>query len=154
MATYATVDDLRASYFEGDIPDSLDAKLTVKLDEAEEIVRSLVPGGDLAAWITAGRTNAARVRMVLCNMVLRVLRNPTGVSTQSAGPFSMTLDRTVASGSLWLTREDRRLLGLAGAAQSVEMVDDALPYLAGGPRARTARGCVETSNASTCEDWP
>jgi Phage protein Gp19/Gp15/Gp42 len=133
VAVYATVDDLRDSYFEGDIAASLDEKLTVKLDEAEEIVSSYLPNGDIPAWIAAGNTNAKRVRMVLCSMVLRVLRNPTGANTQSAGPFSMTLDKAVASGKLWLTRDDRRLLGLRRGAQSVEIVDDALPLLARSP---------------------
>ena len=133
MATYATVDDLRNSYFEGDLAEALTPKLEVKLDEAEEILRSYVPGGDLAAWVTAGYTNPARLRMVLCNMVLRVVRNPTGATTQAAGPFSMSLDKAVASGHLWLTSKDRRLLGLLRGAGSVEMVDDALPLLARSP---------------------
>lgn len=145
MATYATVDDLRASYFEGDLPESLNDKLEVKLDEAEEILRSYVPGGDLAAWVAAGHTNPDRLRMVLCSMVLRVVRNPTGAATQSAGPFSMSLDKAVASGRLWLTRDDRRLLGLRRGAQSVEMVDDALRCL---PVSPFGPWPVERSNAT------
>jgi len=88
---------------------------------------------------------------VLCNMVLRIVRNPTGASTQTAGPFSQTLDRQVAAGRLLLTRDDRLLLGLAAGATSVEMSDDALPYLARSPH-RPAP--IVRSNGPECgDDW-
>lgn len=132
MATYATPDDLRAR-FEGDLPESADERLVVKLDDAERLLSRYVPSRDIAAHILAGRATAEDVRQVLCNMVLRVLRNPTGANSQTAGPFSMSLDRQVAAGRLWLTRDDRRLLGLQAGAQSAEMVDDALPCLARSP---------------------
>jgi hypothetical protein len=150
VSIYATFEDLQIRYLDGTIPAELEPKLDVKLDEAEDMLASRVANGDLAAWIVAGHTTAARIKTVLCNMVLRVVRNPTGATTQAAGPFSMSLDKAVASGKLWLTREDRRLLGLLGSAESIEIVDDALPYLARG------RGevCVERSNADTCwDDW-
>lgn len=149
MATFATVDDLRDSYFEGDIPEALNPKLEVKLDEAERMVARWVPGRDIAAFIAAGHATANDVKQVLCNMVLRIVRNPGGASSQSAGPFSMTLDRQVAAGRLLLTRDDRRLLGLQTGATSVEMVDDALPHLARSPHRPNP---VYRSNRSCCED--
>lgn len=151
MSIYATVDDLRNS-FEGDIAPEQEPKLQHKLDEAEEIVASVVRGGDIAAHIASGRTNANRVRIVLCNMVLRWLRNPSGSQTQTAGPFSQTLDKTVAAGKLFLTRDDRRLLGLRRGPVSVELVDDALLYPHRPPR----RLEPELSNFSPeyFEDWP
>lgn len=151
MPTFASVDDLRDSYFEGEIPASLDPKLEVKLDEAERLIAARLPGKDIAAHIAAGRTTAADVKQVLCNMVLRIVRNPTGASTQTAGPFSQTLDRQVAAGRLLLTRDDRLLLGLQAGAASVEMTDDALPYLAHSPH-RPAP--VVRSNGPECgDDW-
>lgn len=133
MSTYASLDDLRLE-FEGELPETLDDHLQQKLDDAEEILASYVRGRDLAAHIAAGRTTPALVRLVVCDMVLRVRRNPGGVSQQSAGPFSVNLDQAVASGKLYLTRDDKRRLGLRSGPVSVEMVDDALPYLAGSPR--------------------
>lgn len=148
---YASVDDLRASYFEGEIPESLDPKLEVKLDEAERMVARYVPGKDIAAHIAAGRATAGDIKQVLCNMVLRIVRNPAGASTQSAGPFSMTLDRQVAAGRLLLTRDDRRLLGLQTGAMSVEMTDDALSCLARSPHRPFP---VIRSNGPECgDDW-
>ena len=146
---YASVDDLRASYFEGEILESLDPKLEVKLDEAERMVARYLPGTDIAAHIAAGRATAGDIKQVLCNMVLRIVRNPAGASTQSAGPFSMTLDRQVAAGRLLLTRDDRRLLGLQTGATSVEVVDDALSHLARSPHRQHP---VYRSNRSCCED--
>lgn len=132
MSTYASLEDLRLE-FEGTLDEDQDERLQQKLDNAEEILASYVRGRDLAAHIAAGRTTTALVRLVVCDMVLRVLRNPAGVSQQSAGPFSVNLDQAVASGKLYLTRDDKRRLGLRAGPVSVEMVDDALPYLAGSP---------------------
>ena len=151
MATYATVDDLR-DRFEGDIPDSLEEKLTVRIEDAELIVARPMRG-DIAAWIAAGKTTAAEVKMVLCNMVLRVLRNPTGTTTQSAGPFTATLDKAVASGKLFLTRDDRKALGLRRGRVSVEMEDDALA----SPLRPPTQDWCERSNYSPeyyDPDWP
>lgn len=150
MATFATVDDLRDSYFEGDIPEALDPKLEVKLDEAERMVARWVPGKDIAIYIASGRATAGDVKQVLCNMVLRIVRNPGGASAQSAGPFSMTLDRQVAAGRLLLTRDDRRLLGLQTGATSVEMADDALPHLARSPHRQNP--VYRSNRSSCCED--
>jgi hypothetical protein len=133
VSVYASLEDLRLE-FEGTLAEDQDDKLQQKLDNAEEIVASYVRGRDVAAHIAAGHTTAALVRLVVCDMVLRVLRNPAGVAQQSAGPFSVQVDQAVASGKLYLTRDDRRRLGLRSGPVSVEMVDDALPYLAGSPR--------------------
>ncbi len=151
MATYATVDDLRDRY-EGDIPESLEEKLTVRIEEAELIVARPMRG-NIAAWIAAGKTSAAEVKMVLCNMVLRVLRNPGGTTVQSAGPFAQTLDKAVASGKLFLTRDDRRALGLRRGPTSIEMKDDALAR----PLRPPTQDWCERSNFSPeyyDPDWP
>lgn len=123
MSTYATVQDVKDRY-EGVIPDSSDPAVQTKLDDAEEFLAARA--GDIAARITAGKTTARRVKMVLCNMILRVLRNPTGTRQENAGPFGRSFDQAVASGKLFLTRDDRMLLGLVGGATTVQVGDDAL----------------------------
>lgn len=123
---YATVEDLRTR-FEGTIPESSAPMLDAKIGQAERIIRARLHE-EIAAAIAAARTTAEDVRDVLCDMVLRTLRNASGVTAQSAGPFSQSFDAAVASGKLWLTRENRLQLGLRRRRSgSAELVDDALP---------------------------
>jgi Phage protein Gp19/Gp15/Gp42 len=143
---YATVDDLRER-FEGTIPDSSTVMLESKIGQAERLITATLRA-DIGDWILAGRTTAADVQDVVCDMVLRPVRNPGGVIAQAAGPYSQTFDSAVASGQLWLTRENRLQLGLRRfRSGSAEMVDDALPYVLSPPRT------VELSNARQPGDW-
>jgi len=125
---YVTVDDLRDRY-EGVIAASSDVALSIKIEQAERLIRARLHA-EIADWITAGHTTAEDVADVVADMVLRTVRNTTGVTAQSAGPFSQTFDASVASGKLWLTRENRMQLGLRRTRSgSAELVDDALPYI-------------------------
>lgn len=123
MSTYVTVGDVRAR-FEEDIPAADEPKLQQKLDDAEVYLAREV--GDLANLLAGGKVTDAELRIVLCNMVIRVLRNPSGIRSETAGPFSRTLDANVSSGKLFLTREDKALLGLRRGAVSAELVDESL----------------------------
>lgn len=128
MGQYATLSDLIDSY-EGTIPEDQHARWELRINQAERLIQAQArsAGTTIESLITRERTTAADVRDVVCAMVARVLRNPTGVATQAAGPFSVTAAPTVASGNLWLTREDRQQLGLRRrTGGSVELVDDAL----------------------------
>ena len=49
------------------------------------------------------------------------------MTAQTAGPFSQTFDVAVASGKLWLTRENRMQLGLTRRTGPAEIVDESLP---------------------------
>lgn len=140
MATYAQLEDLLSRY-EQPIPESSSAVVETRLDEAERLIRATMraAGLDLEEMITAGRTTADDVTDVICGMVARMLRNPTGAVSQSAGPFSMSVDPVAASGKLWLSREDKLKLGIRRrGGVSVELVDDALPCILRNP---------------TCVDW-
>lgn len=133
MSLFATPDDVAARY-DGEIPDGQLAYIDQRLSDAELVVTAT--GGDITSRIIAGKTTAAAVRLVLCNMVIRILRNADGVRTQTVGPFSYTLDMQVASGRLFVSREDRRLLGLRPGASTVTLTDDALPTLPARPVCR------------------
>jgi hypothetical protein len=96
------------------------------IDKAEAVLGT-VPG--LAARITAGTVSASSLRHVIAAMVVRVLRNPEGKRSETAGDYSYEL----ASGSsgesgMYLTAAERRLLGVGGQANSIRLVDDALEY--------------------------
>ena len=126
MATYASVDDVRLRY-EAPIPEAQIEFVEQKLNDAEMILASRI--GDIAAQITAATISVTAVRFVLCNMVMRVLRNPQGMRTQMAGPFSYTADREIAAGRLYVSREDFRLLGRHASAASVPLADPALEHV-------------------------
>lgn len=126
MPVWASVEDVRAR-FETDLPPAVEQRVRVRLEDAEAILTQ--QAGDLAARVEAGKTTPELVRIVLCDMVLRLLRNPAGARSQTAGPFAITLDQAVSSGKLVVTREDRRRLGLRGRATTLPVRDDALHHL-------------------------
>jgi hypothetical protein len=96
------------------------------LNRAEREVRRKVA---VEARVLLGTTTLDDVRDVLVDMVLRVLRNPQGTSSQTTGPFSQVLDRSVASGRLELTIPDRERLGMITSSGSVSVADDGLVRL-------------------------
>jgi hypothetical protein len=125
VAVYATVEDVELEY-DGTIPPSQIDWVDNKLTSAEVILLNTVR--DLPARIDAGTVTIDAVRIVLCNMVIRLLNNPKGIRTQSAGPFSYTLGREVSVGHLYMTNSDKRLLGLP-RAQSIALNDAGIPFV-------------------------
>lgn len=121
MATYATVDDVVAEY-DGTITDDQIEYIERKLTSAELVVKAVA--GDIGARIGSGATSFEAVKLVLCNMVIRLLRNPEGVRTQTVGPFSVSLDSGASSAQLVITREDRQLLGLKARSRGTVTLDD------------------------------
>lgn len=121
MSTYAQVEHVEDAFRPlgpREIP-----HVQATLDRAErEVARSV----DVAARITAGLTTLDDVRDCLVSMVTRLLRNPGGVRSQSSGPFSQVIDASVASGRLEITRAERRMLGMAAGAVTVDVVDPAI----------------------------
>jgi hypothetical protein len=77
---------------------------------ASAIIRAKVPTVD--ARVTSGVLNADIPALVCAQMVLRVLRNPSGIAAETVGPYSVTYGSTgtEASGRLTLTDEDVALL--------------------------------------------
>ena len=53
---------------------------------------------NLDADITAGLLDPELAALTVANMVLRVLRNPSGLRAETTGPFSRTYDTTAAAG--------------------------------------------------------
>jgi hypothetical protein len=75
---------------------------------ASGIVRVRVPSVD--ARITEGTLDRQLVADVVASMVLRAIRNPTGVRTETVGPVSYTVDSNVAAGYLYLDPAELALL--------------------------------------------
>jgi hypothetical protein len=124
MSVYAQVEHVEDAY----------RRLTVTeigtvqslLDRAERKVTGKI---DVPARVLTGRTTLLDVRDVLVDMVIRVLRNPQGTTSQTTGPFSQVLDRSVASGRLEITLEDRERLGMISSSGSASVADDGLARL-------------------------
>jgi hypothetical protein len=96
------------------------------LDRAERIVTRKV---NVPARVVNGLTTLDDVRDVLVDMCLRVLRNPRGTSSQTTGPFSQVIDRSVASGRLELTLDDRERLGMITTSGTAPLGDPGLVRL-------------------------
>ena len=125
MGVYA---DVRAVELEWNRQVSGDALAHVNwlIDKAESVLVT-IPG--LSARITTGTVTAANLRFVVAAMVVRVLRNPEGKRSETAGDYSYELASGSSGDPAWsLTSAERRLLGLGGRASSIRLVDDALEY--------------------------
>lgn len=113
--TITQVQDVRAAY-EGDIPSERDPWLAGRIAAAELMLTGHV--GDLSEWVDADMHRRARIVEVVSGMVLRLVRNPRALRSESEtiGPtsYSTSVDPRAASGTLWVTREDLALLGVHG----------------------------------------
>lgn len=122
MEPFATVDELELSWPAITPAQAEDAPQ--KLVEASLIIRALKP--DIDALILAELMDPDLPKMVVCGMVKRALKTPDagggiGTQQQTAGPFSQSFTYTNPDGNLYLSKLDRKLLGI-GAARAF-MVD-------------------------------
>lgn len=109
------------------VPDGSEAHVDYLIDKAERLVRSKV--SNLSARLLAGSISEADVRDVVCDMVLRVLRNPDGYRYEAAGDYSYQRDLTVAGGTLVISQSElARLRGNLGQVTSVPVGDNALRH--------------------------
>lgn len=74
------------------------------LRAASKIVRARFP--QLDAQLAAGSLDRDVVALAVTNMVLRVLRNPGGLRSETVGPFSRSWDTRVAAGLLVITDDE------------------------------------------------
>ena len=112
--SYTTVQDVEAEWNQ-QVPDGSLVHVQRLIEKAERLLVRRIP--DLADRIDDDRLTEADVVDVVCSMVLRVLRNPTGFRSESAGDYSYSADAASASGRIQLLPSERRLLvgGTGGA---------------------------------------
>ncbi|WP_151898278.1 MULTISPECIES: hypothetical protein [unclassified Streptomyces] len=103
MADFATVEDLRARLLGRDLTTDEEAKAPALLTDATAIILARFPYLDPLAPppVAVG---------VCCAMVLRVLRNPSGLRTEAIDDYSYTIDSSRSAGELYLTQEEARTL--------------------------------------------
>jgi hypothetical protein len=83
--------------------------------DVENMLKVRAPDKDL------NNLDPTSVQQVVANAVVRVLRNPDGYRSESAGGISYTVDTRAAAGFLTILDEEWRLLGLSssGGAYSI-----------------------------------
>jgi hypothetical protein len=93
-----------------------------RLNDAERMIKRRVP--DLDAQIVAGTIDQDDVVMIEADMVLRLIRNPDGYTSETDGNYSYTISQQVSSGKLEVLPDEWDLLGIkTGGIYSIR------PYL-------------------------
>lgn len=125
-ARYVTAQDVAARY-DGQLPAG--EWVATLVNDAEQVIRDEVPGLD--ARVADGRVSVDTLKRVVAAMVLDVVRNPAGFTSQTAGEFSYSYGggKTPAGGRLQLSGADRRALVGRPRARTLPDVDTALPLL-------------------------
>lgn len=128
----AAVGDVRAQY--GTLTVDQEILTSWLLRVASKLVRGRFPNID--TQVTAGKLDPDVVALGVANMVLRVLRNPGGLRSETVGPFSRTYDTGQAAGLVVISDQEAAnftpvVVGAAAAAIGTIFVR---PGLAPAPR--------------------
>lgn len=119
---FATVADLEARW--RPLTPTETTTATALLDDASAMIRAEAPGIDQR--VDDGQLDPAVPLMVVCRMVKRAMHTSgDGVTQQqqTAGPFSQMLSFSNPQGDMYLTKADRRMLGIGRQrAFSIDLV--------------------------------
>lgn len=83
--------------------------VNTKIDEAVRELLSYIP--NLLSRIEQGLVDKDFVTDKVIGSVLRVVRNPEGLETETEGDYSYRLNKTVASGDIWYLERDLVAMG-------------------------------------------
>ena len=113
--------DLEASY-EGELDlDNLDEWYQEKVDEAVRLLIRKVPSvvSRMASYnpTTGAGLDPAFVKDKVIGAVLRVLRDPEGIQSETEGNYSYKRNPIVASGNIWYTKDELADLGVNRAVK-------------------------------------
>lgn len=124
MGEFATTEDVELAWNQPVTGGAVDY-VEYLIGKAERLVRDKVP--QLDARILAGKLATETVGDVVVDMVVRLLRNPEGLSSESAGDYSYQRNAATGEGRITMHSDEvARLRGNAGAVSSVPVGDDAL----------------------------
>lgn len=143
MATWVTGEDVTNRWVGDGAPEPTNPVLLTKIDDAEEIIGVELP--DVGERVEAGTLTVARLRMVVASMVERAFRNPRKMRTdgESTGATSVQLTYSEDKpGALWLTDEERLILGFGPLVKRGAFTIDPTPAAA-----------ADFTLASACLDW-
>lgn len=118
------------------------------INDAESVVLAEYPR--IQARITDGALPLSTVVMVVSRMVMRVLRNPEGLSysQMSTGPFSQGKNYGTGNADIWMTSDEEQLLApkRKGKAYEVNLGAHALPGIPVPTSLMNGDGYIETPN--------
>jgi hypothetical protein len=120
---FAAIGDVAAQY--GSMTPAEESLAGWLLRAASNMVRARQPNID--QQIAAGTVSGDMAALAVTNMVLRVLRNPGGLRSETVGPFSRSYDTTVAAGLLVLTDDELALLSPSGTAATAAAIGEMRP---------------------------
>lgn len=106
---YATAADVEGRLVGRTLDVDEAAIVETRLDDVEALIQARIP--DLDDKITSGTLNQRLVVMVEAEAVLRLIRNPEGMTQETDGNYSYSIDAKVASGRLSILPEEWTLLG-------------------------------------------
>lgn len=109
---HVTTFEVVAKGYKPAVPDSDREFVEDAIDEAELILENRL--GPLDQWVAAGDTEkrTRRLRRVVTRMVRRVMRNPSGLTTETDGDYSYARASALASGEIYVGAAEWRLLGI------------------------------------------
>lgn len=84
--------------------------IQTRLDDVEELIRLRIP--DLDDKVALGEIRERLIVMVEAEAVLRLIRNPEGLTQETDGNYSYSISSRVSSGVLEILPEEWRLLGV------------------------------------------
>lgn len=114
---YATVEMVRESAYGIDIPDEVNEEIAALIVKAER--RLLARVKSIPVRIKDGRLSEEVVGDVVTDMVLRVVRNPEGMTSEQAEGFGYRVDWGAASGRIHVTKEDLLHLGIGARGHAL-----------------------------------
>jgi hypothetical protein len=118
--------DLEESY-EGELDlENLDEWYQQKIDEAVRLLIRKAPNivARMAAYdpVTGTGLDPEFVKDKVVGAVLRVLRDPEGISEETEGNYSYRRNPVVASANIWYTKDELADLGISAAADKPRTV--------------------------------
>lgn len=113
VGTYATVEDLELRFRPLNLSER--EKAAALLDDAAVIIRSEMASADVAID-PENEDQISSIRSVSCSMVKRAMSVNTGEainqSSVTVGPFSRQVTYANPTSEMYLTKQDKRLLGI------------------------------------------
>jgi hypothetical protein len=93
-------------------PDLVDrfspAWIETKAEDALALIDDTAPAA--LGRLVSGKISARTFIRIVCDMVLRVMRNPSGLKSEGDGVYTYSSSQTAASADLWIPAKDFELL--------------------------------------------